>query len=170
MFGTYAAGRIVAGFVVPQRGEAHNRPSGGVEEDAIVAALLAYLARERRAPTRRTWKAAGDSPSVDRIVRVFGTWGHALHAAMIEPSRGSSPEIPDEDLLRIIRTDRARLGRWPTAEEWRAADDDRPSVNTVINRFGSWDQVKERARLYEPGTRDWGNGNLAPSSRVTAGT
>lgn len=169
-FGRYSRAAAAAGFLEPQRGgnQSSFRPSGVVEEAAIVAALVGYLARERRVPTRRSWIRGGEKPSMGHIEWTFGSWGHALQAAMIDARAGSEQEIPDEDLLRILRTDEARLGRWPTALEWREAEDDRPSVNTLINRFGSFDNAKSAARLYEPGSRKWNGGNLSPSSRVTS--
>lgn len=169
-FGTYSRAAVAAGFVAPLRGgnQSAYRPSGSLDEREIVEALVAYLSRYRRTPTLRTWKAAALTPTVGRIETIFGTWGKALHAAMIEAREGSDVTIPADVLLHVLRADKVKLGRWPTADEYRNGESPRPSINTLIGRFGSWDNAKKEARPYEPGSRIWVGGNLSPSSRVTA--
>jgi Homing endonuclease associated repeat len=62
----------------------------------------------------------------------------------------SSRRWSDEQILRAIREDAGRRGRLPSIRDWEKATADRPTSQTVKNRFGSWGRGIYLATGFKP--------------------
>lgn len=87
------------------------------------------------------------------IITTMGSWNKALQASGIAINRmtpaSSSEYYNDDDVMRFVK-DAMDHGVDTRAEydQWRKnhSSDEVPSFNTVVNRFGSWNNAKNRAR------------------------
>jgi hypothetical protein len=91
-FGSWNAAIEAAGFVPVRRG----RASREWTQDNIVEAIQAWAEKYGQAPTVRAWSGSTPShPSQSTVVRSFGSWSAAMHAAGV-PVRGRGR--PDQNL------------------------------------------------------------------------
>ena len=110
--------------------------------------------------------AAGDWPSVGMVRRQFGTFNAAVQAAGLPPRQGPRRVKrhltgPEQVLAAIVEWTR-RYGEPPTQADWdpvrarrlgqqwriaRYTEGDWPSLNTVLNRFGSLGEAVRAAGL-----------------------
>lgn len=87
------------------------------------------------------------------IITTMGSWNKALQESGMSINRvspaSSSAYYNDDDIMRFVK-DAMKHGVDTRAEYdlWRKnhPSDDVPSFNTVVNRFGSWNNAKNRAR------------------------
>jgi hypothetical protein len=80
-FGTFAAALRAAGFKA-------NDPVAWSHE-VIITRLRAWRRKHGRSPTIREWRAAPAQPSVDTVIRRFGSW----RAAVDEADRGGKVRV-----------------------------------------------------------------------------
>lgn len=96
------------------------------------------LASNGNPPTRRQMSEDGKWHG-NTVVHRFGTWNDAVRAAGFEVN---NKPVPDEKLLEEIR----RLASNETPPRQTDMDEDGGwSANTVINRFGTWNNAVREA-------------------------
>jgi hypothetical protein len=60
--------------------------------ETIIYAIRLWHRQHRNAPFTRNWEAAGENhPSRPTVVRVFGSWNAAIHAAGLTPRPRGRP-------------------------------------------------------------------------------
>jgi len=127
--------------------------------DALRASVQAY-GRPPRAGEWRQGDPTGDRPSSQVVLRRFGSWTIALHAAGLSSQpRPWTPKL----IIEALREWTGVHGHPPTVGEWNTAPsgDTHPPGRTVVNCFGSWRQALHEAgladrrppRATEPSTR-----------------
>lgn len=84
-------------------------------------------------------------PNPDTYQRHFGSYENALEKTGLKPNP-KFVQIADEELLESLRDLAKELGRPPTYTEMIKAEG-YPHPCTYKNRFGSWENAKERAGL-----------------------
>lgn len=90
-------------------------------------------------------------PSRALIIRRYGSWANAVHAAGLRTTRAPSPDgyanrTPNSELVEAIQRCAGELGRWPTANEYREwSAGHAPGLGTIQWRFGSWMAAIEAA-------------------------
>lgn len=132
-FGSWARALQEAGLAVE-----HNN-AGIAVEDAVAELRMVAEKLKKQTLTQEEYSKHGRfSPTP--LIRHFGSWLYALHAAGLSPSR--SYKIPDEDLLQNIEKIWRALGRQPKYGEVV-----KPlsafSHGTYEQRFGSWRKALE---------------------------
>lgn len=100
------------------------------------------LSRNGIAPSHRTVNEDPDAPTVLVYTNRFGSWQEAVDRAGLEKSE---EVYLNENILDHMNR-LAENGIAPTKTEFDD-DDEAPSSNTVINRFGSWDNAVQEADL-----------------------
>lgn len=111
-----------------------------------------------RVPVSAAWWDSHRDPAVhppSTFVRErFGDWSNACRSAgiplrnQVRPA-GASRRWTDEALQSVLREFFAR-GQGSSSNdylEWAQDRPDTPSLATVANRFGSWNQAREKARV-----------------------
>lgn len=124
------------------------------DRETIVYALELWHRRHLQTPTKAEWVAAGENhPSVDTVMRIFGSWNAAIRAAGFRPrkrgeSRGRRPRRwHDQAIVDAIQFWHDTHGRVPTKSDWGRATTSHPSPNTVVRVFGSWNAAIRSAGL-----------------------
>jgi hypothetical protein len=135
---------------------ASNAPA--FDQAAVIKAMRDWTRETGRRPIRRDWTPTTGAaskwraewprwPSASQVSRLFGTWIDATKQAGVTSSQ---QRYPDDELLAALRAEAKRLGRPPTAFEWRTTHS-APSLWTLVRRFGSWCNALEAARLETSG-------------------
>ena len=103
-------------------------------DEQILAELRAHVSRVGRSPTMKEFAADPETRvHPQTVIEHFGTWNAAKRAAGLVPRRFATRE----ELLEVLRSLGAELGRMPTA---RDLDDRRgrmPSKSLYWHTFGS---------------------------------
>jgi hypothetical protein len=116
-----------------------------------IKALQAWARKHRRVPHSMEWThAAPDHPCAGTIREHFGTWKNALDAAGLEPAR--KPVLRNkpwatEDILQALSDWTKEHGHPPIAHDWVRASPTTPSLGTVTNHCGSWQNALTAAGL-----------------------
>lgn len=91
------------------------------------------------------------------VARLFGSWGSAVSDVGLDPNPAAYDEIPDDDLIQDIRALAEELGRPPLGTEV----DELGKFSTVpYRRFGTWDEVLQKAGLEPVDRKDISNEDL----------
>jgi hypothetical protein len=178
-FGTWNAAIEAAGFTprLPGTGQRAGREALWTKE-RIIDALQRWHAQHGRVPTSNEWGTHGSGrrwnpdaeyPTVNPVLRQFGSWNAALSAAgYANEIRNTSTRIKGgwtcERIIESLRTWADENGRAPTNLDWQAinrarleraragtpiADDAKPhpSASMVRQVFGTWAQALAAAGL-----------------------
>jgi len=99
-------------------------------------------------PTRQEYADDDDAPSPSTVLIHFGTWNTAVEAAGYDPNgKGPNQQYSRDELISHIQ--RLADGDDPPTQREYAADDDAPSLSTVLRHFDSWNTAVEAAG-YDP--------------------
>ncbi len=82
-------------------------------------------------------------PSINSYKNRFGSWNKALKVAGLLPNRF---HITDEELIDFLKAKAESLGRTPNQRDVKY-DRTMPSLNTYVNKFGSWNRALKEAGL-----------------------
>jgi hypothetical protein len=97
--------------------------------------------REHPELSARKWMRLHLRPSVHAIRLYFGSWNNARKAAGLRARQGREAHYTDEELLDVLRAHpRLSAVRWKRREL-------KPSVFTIVKRFGSWNRARTLAGL-----------------------
>ena len=111
-------------------------------EEKLIELLVKFKKKLGRIPTMEDVRAAKDMPSAATYQRLFGSWNKALGAAGLKPNM--KYDWTREELTELLIKFREKLGRIPTTEDLRSAED-MPGVNTYVKYFSSWNRALEAA-------------------------
>jgi hypothetical protein len=137
-FGSWNDAIQAAGFEPPTPG-GHTQYS---ENDII--SHIQRLADGDTPPTATECNADDDAPSVPTVTAHFGSWNNAIQAAGLTPrTHGAPKQYSRHDIISHIQ--RLADGDSPPTTTEFSADDDAPSVPTVIQFFDSWNTAVEAA-------------------------
>jgi hypothetical protein len=112
-------------------------------DDELLTMLQSLATEHGRSPTAEEVTAHPDYPTVSTFKRRFGSWNTALHEAGLDQHL---PRLSDEELLTALQNLSDELGKRPSAIEVNGCDD-MASVQTYMNRFGSWNAALAAANL-----------------------
>lgn len=141
-FGSWTSAKEEAGVKADNRDDNH-RPQKYSDEDYYE--LLRKCEEKHGEVTQRTFDADDEFPSSGAVAQRFDGWDKAKQLAGLEVSTG---KYSDEELLKQLVECKDQYGSC-TASQF-AADDNFASPETVQRRFGSWDQAKKQADMFEP--------------------
>lgn len=99
-----------------------------------------------REPRIADLEADDELASFQTYVNKFGSWTEAKEAAGISTQGPHPPKYTDEELLEYLRDMAETLGRPPTTQDLRQADD-APTAWVYRTRFGSIPAAKRKAGL-----------------------
>ena len=114
----------------------------------IVDACTEWTKIKGRTPHAKDWaNATARYPSRTTVGYVFGSWNNMLRAAGLFGREFGGHNWSKDEIANAILDDLMRTGRWPSWHRWRRRDPDgrRPTSQTVINVFGSWNDSKRYA-------------------------
>lgn len=119
----------------------------GLERERLLALLQEAGERHGRAMTCREWDEEGLRPSSTAIRRRLGGWKRAWReAGWSAPGR----RWQDEEILARLREAGEAAGGAIGRAAW-SRERRRPSVSTVVARFGSWRRAWQLAGFPEAG-------------------
>lgn len=131
----YCFGSLTAALQQAGVRPASEEPRWGPEQ--IIDALRAFHSAHGRAPFQREWaKAGADHPATVTVLRRFGSWNAALHAADLPLNEHRWQ--PDE-ILQSIGDWISQHERTPRTTDWKKPDSHaaRPSLKAIERHFGS---------------------------------
>lgn len=134
--------------------------------ERIIQRILAWNKKHGRAPYATEWFSADGKrdryghvlwPSTSIVQREFGSWRKAIHAAGLTPP-AKRPKREEEPALRVpqgfwkeemvvakVKEWVAEHGSPPAVHEWRGKTPLYPDTSTVIDLFGSWNNMVRTA-------------------------
>ena len=128
--------------------EAGFSPDGKYTNSYTDAELIEKLQSKARSlgrtPGIRDMNADSDMPSAPTYEQHFGTYGNAIKAAGLKPTRIRS--YTEDELVLQLQTLAEKLGRTPTTKEVDA-DHDTAAPVTFTKYFGSWQNALQAAGL-----------------------
>jgi Homing endonuclease associated repeat len=137
-FGSWSQALVAAGL------EPGNPPR--ITEERIVEALRAYREKHGRSPSSSAWKAAGELPAAETIIRHCGSWRAALTLAGLPAPAPTQQRPSDSEVLAALRSYAREVGAAPTIRAW-TADRRRPGVKLIRSRFRSWAAALDHAGI-----------------------
>jgi len=103
-------------------------------DEQILAELRAHVSRVGRSPTMKEFAADPETRvHPQTVIEHFGTWNAAKRAAGLVPRRFATRE----ELLEVLRSLGAELGRMPTAKDLDERRGRMPSKSLYWHTFGS---------------------------------
>lgn len=116
--------------------------------EAIIHALRQW-ADLHGPPTSADWSKRGPGrPTHALVIRTFGSWEAALHAAGLQPP--PTERWSAADTINAIRSWAQINQRPPRALDWKHAAPDHPNRVHVWKTFGSWNAALQAAGLAIP--------------------
>lgn len=136
-FGDYTNFVTTAGL---EPRENHRQPDYSKED---IIQQISRLADGTDAPSQTVFGDNPETASVTTVRRYFGSYNQAVREAGYEPNPPEQKGLADEDVLEQIKNE-SEDGVAPTSKEFRSKSDT-VSIDTVIDRFGSWNAAVEAA-------------------------
>jgi hypothetical protein len=96
-------------------------------------------------PTVGEYKALDISPSYNTIIARYGTWSTALDH--IDADEKPGIQYTKEDCIEALQAPAEEFGEEPSIYQYKRSGRS-PSANTIVRRFGSWEEAKATADVH----------------------
>jgi len=116
-------------------------------KEEIVELLKKYYQENNQQLTLDLYNKKKYKPSETTIRKRFGSWNEALEEAGIPINRAVDKWYSKEDVIKFLRKI-SEDGKAPTVDEYKKMNLS-PNFDTVISRFGTWNEAIKQAGLEE---------------------